>query len=160
MGLDPADKLPPALARFGGWAYRQPPAVPAILPGVPHGVLVGPRGTDCCTMTAWVLLAAYPELRAHPKAWADLCIWDADRRWSPIECAVAAGIGTEQPIVALGWYIVQSWGQTTGHARICEVRDDGLMVYDASRTAGQVRARLLPLGAHRTCGTTRAVRLS
>lgn len=163
--LDPAYKLREAHAHFAGWTYdTRTPAVPSWWPGIPRAVPTVTRGahkaTDCCTYTAWMMLTAFPELRVDG-AWADLCIWDGSKRWSPLDRVVAEGLGVwATDLGEPGAYLVQSWHRDgTGHARIAIRVPSGLEVYDASKRGGGVRCRLLPADVWRTWGETRAVRL-
>lgn len=154
-----AERIVPAFARFHGWTYGYPVAVPPgiaaptgdpardRLPGVPASVPIAyephQRRTVCTGLTAWCVLFAYPELRVEG-AWADLQIADPVRPWSPLERVANLGDGiAEEP--AVGWWLTQTWSglgrdDATGHARLVHVRDDGLTVYEASRRHG-IRTR-------------------
>ena len=152
--------LYPAFSRLLGWSYGYPVAIPVPsqptgdpkrdrLPGVPSSVPLayglGDRKTDCVGLTAWCVLAAYPELRVDG-AWADLVIADHKRPWSNVERASVLGADgiAEEP--APGWWLTQTWsglvdgrfrkGVSEGHARLVHVVGAICVVHEASATHG------------------------
>lgn len=183
----PREKLIAAFHRFDGWTYdADHPQIPAWLPGVPLGVDVanelevqqGRARTSCSPLTAWCVLAAFPELRATPAVWKAINIWKDYGPWSPIDVLADFGFPGASPFVRAtpgewtpGVYLTQSWRRVVdgavnvsagGHSRLVEVlpADEGLLVREASLSAGVVRERLEAPDAWRRWGAeTRAVRL-
>lgn len=172
--LDASAKIAAAFARFRGWTYdADHPQIPVRLPGVPAGVEVAttlPGRTSCSPLTAWCVLAAYPDLRKREGVWAAVNVWDHSRPWSPVDGLPGfAGVLPER--WTPGIYLTQSWRQIAnrqpvvaagGHSRLVEVLpgDEGLLVREASLTAGVVRERIEAPDAWRRWGAeTRAVRL-
>lgn len=173
---DASTKIAAAFARFAGWTYDAAhPQVPERLPGVPAGVEVAttlPGRTSCSPLTAWCVLAAYPELRRleAPTVWAAVNVWNVHKPWSPVVGwpGFAAVLPDRWPP---GVYLTQSWRRVVdgvvdvsagGHSRLVEVLpgDEGLLVREASASAGAVRERIEAPDAWRRWGAeTRAVRL-
>lgn len=172
--MDAAAKIAAAFERFRGWTYDAAhPQVPEWLPGVPAGVEVAttlPGRTSCSPLTAWCVLAAFPELRTTPHVWGAINVWNAHKPWSPV-----AGWPGFAVVLPSGWtpgvYLTQSWRRVVdgvvdvsagGHSRLVEVLpgDQGLRVREASLSAGVVRERIEAPDAWRRWGAeTRAVRL-
>lgn len=176
--MDAAAKIAAAFRRFDGWTYDAAhPQIPERLPGVPAGVEVAttlPGRTSCSPLTAWCVLAAFPDLRSvkAPIIWAAINVWDAAKPWSPIDVLAAQGFAAVLPTTwTPGVYLTQSWRRVVdgvvdvsagGHSRLVEVlpADEGLLVREASMSAGVVRERIEAPDAWRRWGAeTRAVRL-
>lgn len=177
--MDAAARIDAAFRRFDGWTYdKDDPHVPAPthptgddtrdrLPGVPRGVPLAyepaQRRTSCSPLTAWCVLSALDDLRADPEVWKAINIWEGYDRWSPIDHLVKRH-GRSEAIVGRwlpGWYLTQTWGRFP-HSRLVEVlpADEGLLVREASLSAGRVREHLEAPDAWRRWGDeTRAVRL-
>jgi hypothetical protein len=181
VDLDASTKIAAAFARFRGWTYdAERPQIPAHLPGVPLGVDVATpheietraARTSCSPLTAWCVLAAFPELRKieAPTVWASINVWNAQKPWSPV-----VGWPGFPAVLPSRWtpgvYLTQSWRRVVdgvvdvpagGHSRLVEVLpgDAGLLVREASASAGVVRERIEAPDAWRRWGAeTRAVRL-
>ena len=85
------------------------------LAGFTYGTM-GRGRVDCTQLTYGILLDVYgaPAMSQHPA----LMVYDRDRPWSPVEGAVAAGIGTEVNEPTPGrWHLCQGWQRLTqaGH---------------------------------------------
>jgi hypothetical protein len=180
--LDASTKIAAAFARFHGWTYdAERPQVPQRIPGVPAGVDVAtalPGRTSCSPLTAWCVLAAFHELRVTPVVWKAINVWDGYGPWAPVDVLADFGFPGTSPFVRAtpgvwtpGVYLTQSWRRVVdgvvdvsagGHSRLVEVLpgDQGLLVREASRSAGVVRERIEAPDAWKRWGAeTRAVRL-
>jgi hypothetical protein len=174
--LDASTKIAAAFARFHGWTYdAERPQVPERIPGVPAGVEVAtalPGRTSCSPLTAWCVLAAFPELRASRphRSWGAINVVNHHKPWSPV-----VGWPGFSAVLPSHWtpgvYLTQGWRRVVdgvvdvsagGHSRLVEVLpgDEGLLVREASRSAGVVRERIEAPDAWKRWGAeTRAVRL-
>ena len=152
------------------------------LQGVPAGVPLAyepaQHRTSCSPLTAWCVLDAFPTLRATPAVWKAINIWEGYGPWAPVDVLAGFGFPGASPFVRAapgewtpGVYLTQSWRRVVdsvvdvsagGHSRLVEVlpADEGLLVREASLSAGVVRERLEAPDAWKRWGAeTRAVRL-
>lgn len=169
--MTPAQRAIAAFEAHQGWTYDlNAPSVPRWIEGCPRGVPSvedgAPRRTNCTALVAWCLLAAFPRLRdlepdpARPRTpplWGAVNEWQGYPRFAGV--SLLSGLLAPGDLRQPGLYYTQSWGATTGHARLVEVRASDLVVREASQSRGGVVERLAPLSAPSTWGETRAVRI-
>lgn len=116
-----------------GWRYGRTPRVEWPWPrGVKGPALAGApidREIDCSTLTASLLMAAYPEARWTAQQYADLQVFDARRPASPMDAVVAVGVGEQvADFAAERWHLVQGWRRLPGHPK--GASGHAIIVYD------------------------------
>lgn len=144
-----------AAAPYVGWRYDLArPRVAYPSPAVPHSLVDPAAGvTNCSTLTASVLTAAYPDADWTPREYGDLQVF-ADRLPgypdAPIRALERVGVGSrvDRPTASTA-YLVQLWRQTgakpgdfRGHAVIVLRYSDGrLRLLEATSREGGLGAR-------------------
>ncbi len=107
LPVDKVDESLPLIYRLGlaglattGWGYSfYEPGVKAgyyEAPGIPSGVVVDSRKTNCTIMCAGQLIVCFPSINWTIDDWADLNVWaDPPRPWdSALTCVEEKGLST------------------------------------------------------------------
>lgn len=122
-----------------GWRYpsgaREPRRVAYPWPKGVRGPAVADvaadRAIDCSTLTASVVMRAYPEAPWDQWSYQAMQVMDADEIDSPIEAVVRAGVGERvDALTAEAWHLAQGWrslAPLSGHAVIVYDRGTGVL---------------------------------
>lgn len=137
-----------------GWRYKTGSDVrfPAARNGlaVPSSMIDpdGP-GIDCSSLTAYLLMTAYPEAPWNGDRYGELQIFDAAEPWSPIDAVEQAGVGSRVSAPVAGtWHLTQTWKSLNplsgGHARLAYASPtdaDQLLVLESSSRSNGIGPR-------------------
>lgn len=157
LGLPLGTRIRLAASAYLGWPYRSGsvPAVAFSSPGVADKLVGQPAtGVDCSTMTTSILTAVYPRAGWTQQDYADLQIFDAARRDSPMGAVVRRGVGLRVDDFAAGdWYLVQGWRKSGGgHAFLVFAGTDSILKLESTsrkytQTGTPIGPRWLPTTA-------------
>lgn len=139
-----------AVPYLRGWRYGRTPRVAWPWPKGVRGPAVATtdaeRETDCSTLTASILMRAYPDAGWTQLDYQGLQVWDATLPASPVGAAVRVGIG--EPVLegaAETWHLVQGWRvldpPAGGHAFIVYDRGTGQIDVLESSSIGKIGPR-------------------
>lgn len=109
-----------ALQPFGGWGYAtSSPRVPYR----PHRafpaamVATGEQDTNCSTLTACLLMAAYADAPWRTEHYCALQVWQGFGPTAPVDAVVGLGLAEDVGELRYGWHLAQGWRSSgTGHA--------------------------------------------
>jgi len=119
-----------ALQPFAAWGYttrsprvpyRPHRAFPAAL------VATGEQDTNCSTLTACLLMAAYPDAPWTTEHYCALQVWQGFGPTAPVEAVQSAGVAERVEQLTPGrWHLAQGWRSSgTGHAFLLWLSADG-----------------------------------
>lgn len=123
-----------------GWRYSRSNSFPAARPGMPAQLAkpgVPNLGIDCSSLGSYVLITATPAGLWDSARYAELQIFDAAQRWSPMDAVERAKVGrkVESPLPGR-WHVSQRWSTGgSGHFRLAradEADADRLLVIEST----------------------------
>lgn len=104
----------------GTWRYGRNPRVahpwPAGVRGPSVARVAADQEIDCSTLTASLIMHAYPSASWKQEHYAAMQVFDAAVPDSPIRAVVAVGVGERVDAFTWArWHLVQGWRRLPGH---------------------------------------------